>query len=114
MLWSESVSARCRDANLFSAALSSNFPLELCDVIWEDSVVGPSGHVFCICNTQSDRYFYIEYKYDTFEKQPEKVSTFSLFLFADLENVKTWLRDLRAKNHPKAAEILPIMRFFLT
>ncbi len=107
MLWSESISARCR-----GAALQDNTLIQTADVIWEDSVVGPSGHVFCIGMTQQNTFFKIQYDYDIYEKQETPMA--NITLFPSVDKVKEWLRELKAENHPKAAEILPIMRFFLT
>lgn len=106
MLWSESISARCRDMH---KGVIINEGL---DVIWEDSEVGSSGHVFCIGKTSKDDYFYIKGDYDSIENQPVFFPDFNIF--KDIADLKAWLLHLKTTSHPKASEILPIMRFFLT
>lgn len=103
--WSESISARCR------AMHPMIIQDENLDVIWEDSVVGSQGHVFCIGKTSKGNYFYINGDYDTFEKQSLFEPSFHIFF--DVKELKIWLLHLKTTNHPKSSEILPIMKFFL-
>jgi hypothetical protein len=105
MSWIESVSCRCRGAEAFNETLLK------ASVIWEDSLVGPSGHVFCI-GMNFDEFFVIQYEYDTYEKQTNLIA--GITVFDDTQKFKIWLRDLKSKNHPKMKEIFPIMKFFLT
>jgi len=107
MLWPESISARCR-----GAATASNKSIWNSSIIWEDSIVGEKGHVFCIGLTPDNIFFRIQYKYDTYENDPDLLGVVTFFKNTD--SIKTWLKELRSENHPKIKEIIPIMRFFLT
>jgi len=84
--------------------------LEKADILWEDSTVGSRGHIFCV-GVLDKSYFYFDEKYDTYEKQPDFKP--SAIVFEDFEAIKAWLRELKAANHPKAREIIDMMKFFL-
>lgn len=103
--WLESIAARCRGGEKWNEQLAN------ADIIWEDSVLGESGYAFVI-GIISDKYFYAKWEYDTYQKQDYAIS--ELNIFPTIENLKAWLRELKEQKHPKATEILAIMKFLLT
>lgn len=103
--WSETVASRCREAETISDTLKDAY------IIWEDSTLGASGKVFVVGQI-NDTYFYVRYKYDSFQKQ-NFIGPF-VIQFIDIPQLKQWLKGIREEGYEKADELLSVMKFFLT
>ena len=102
--WLESITARCRGMDQFNTPLADAY------VMWEDSVVGPEGYVFCI-GTVGEEYFFFEHSYGTFADEPEQEI---IMTPKNLASLKDLLLSLKTAKYAKIGELLPVMKFYLT
>lgn len=103
--WLETASRQCRGAEKLDSQLTDAY------IIWEDSTIGESGKVFFV-GSKSDKYFYGMWTYDTFDKSNTLDQKFTIF--EDITSIKAWLREMKDSDYPKRADLLNVMKFFLT